>query len=213
MWPFSRKKRKDRSAREAARAGGRTTGRSQGPDARRLDALEHLDPAYVAPEGYAVWDWLKTAPRDYFVEAWPEYDPMGYEDYSKWPRADAPKAARAIRRHVLELILEASAAQYPQEFGAMLRAEKGVIEELVLLPGTVAGDSHAIFQFHMAPIDLDIVGTIHSHPSPIPYPSAADTELFERHGRVHIITGHPFTMSDWNAFDHRSHKIELKILD
>ncbi len=177
------------------------------------DDPSKLPKAYRAPEGPEVWDWLKTAPRGYFVEAWYEEDPEGYEDYAQWPRAEAPKAARAIRRHVLDLILEASRAQYPKEFAGMLRAEAGVIEELMLLPGTVSGDAHAIFQFHMMPVDLSIVGTIHSHPSPIPYPSAADTELFERHGRLHIITGHPFGAEDWRAFDHRSRMVRLQVLE
>ena len=64
-----------------------------------------------------------------------------------------PKKVVAIRRKTLRMILEASKDTYPKEFAAILRAEEGVIEELLLLPGTVSGDVHAIFQLHMLPID------------------------------------------------------------
>jgi proteasome lid subunit RPN8/RPN11 len=174
--------------------------------------LGTLPPEYRAPEGPAVWDWVKRVPGDYFVEGWFEQDPEGYEDYTRWPRGDPVRGAHSIRRHVLDLILEASKAQYPNEFGGMLRAEKGIIEELILTPGTESGATSAIFQFHLLPVDLSIVGTIHSHPSPVPYPSAADTALFERHGRLHIITGYPYGSGDWRAFDHRSHLVPLKVV-
>ncbi|MBW3581869.1 MAG: hypothetical protein KY455_02115, partial [Euryarchaeota archaeon] len=111
------------------------------------DDPSRLPPEYRAPDDDRVWDWIKTAPIDYFVEAWSEMDPEGFEDFRLWPQGQPVKAATKIRRHILELILQASKEQYPNEFGGLLRAEKGVIEELVLLPGTISGDSSAIFQF------------------------------------------------------------------
>lgn len=169
---------------------------------------------YRAPEGPEVWQWLKTAPPDYFVEAWPEYAPEGYEDFSKWPQAEKPpRGVHSITRLVLNTILEAGKAQHPKEFGGMLRMEDGVVTELVLLPGTVSGDSHAIFQMHMLPVDMSIIGTVHTHPSPLPYPSAADTELFERNGRLHIIAAWPYGRDDWRAYDHKSHMVRLKVVE
>ena len=61
-----------------------------------------------------------------------------------------------ITRKCLDLIFESSKSNYPQEFGALLRVdrvEKNTIVEVVLLPGTISGDSHAIFHLHMLPID------------------------------------------------------------
>jgi len=84
------------------------------------------------------------------------------------------KKVYGIRRKTLRMILEASKDTYPKEFAAILRAEEGVIEEILLLPGTVSGDVHAIFQLHMLPIDFSVVGTIHSHPSGSYRPSDAD---------------------------------------
>ena len=113
-----------------------------------------------------------------------------------------PKKVYGIRRKTLRMILEASKDTYPKEFAAILRAEEGVIEELLLLPGTVSGDVHAIFQLHMLPIDFSVVGTIHSHPSGSYNPSDADRQLFSHFGRVHIIVGHPYTERTWRAYDH-----------
>src|SRR3989304_3287373 len=58
----------------------------------------------------------------------------------------------AIRRKTLRMIIGASKDSYPNEFGAILRAEEGVITELLLIPGTIGGKRDAIFQlYHMPP--------------------------------------------------------------
>jgi len=120
-----------------------------------------------------------------------------------------------ITRKCLNLILEASKSNYPKEFGGLLRVDtnfKDTISEIVLLPGTVSGDSHAIFQLHMLPIDFSIIGTVHSHPSPVPRPSDADLHLFEKFGRVHIIVANPFDEFSWKAYDFRGNELQLRII-
>lgn len=133
------------------------------------------------------------------------------------PLFDRSKDARAnihsIRKRTLRMILEASKSSYPEEFGAFLRAEKGVIKELVLLPGTVMGERHAIFKMHMLPIDFTIVGTVHSHPSGVCYPSEADRELFRKYGWIHIIVCAPYDRNSWAVFDIRGEPRELKVID
>jgi proteasome lid subunit RPN8/RPN11 len=118
-----------------------------------------------------------------------------------------------IKHSCLKMILEASKSAYPKEFAALLRAEKDIITELILLPGTISGDSHAIFQFHMLPIDFSIVGTVHSHPSPIADASAADLELFNKRGLVHIIVAYPFNEKSWKAFDGRGREIDIEVVE
>ena len=108
---------------------------------------------------------------------------------------------------------EAAKASFPQEFGCFMRMQKGMLTELVLIPGTIQGDSHAIFQMHMLPVDRTINGSLHSHPSPHPYPSDADFELFEKYGMVHIILGHPFGPDDWRAYDHTGVPTKLEVVD
>ena len=123
-----------------------------------------------------------------------------------------PKKVVAIRRKTLRMILEASKDTYPKEFAAILRAEEGVITELLLLPGTISGDVHAVFQLHMLPIDFSVVGTVHSHPSGNYQPSDADRNLFSHFGRVHIIAGMPYTEATWQAYDHNGVPRELRVV-
>lgn len=117
-----------------------------------------------------------------------------------------------ITKKCLELILECSKSNYPNEFGGLLRIDlqkKDTIIEVVILPGTVSGNSHAIFRMHMLPIDFSIVGTVHSHPSPSASPSDADLHLFSKHGKVHIIVAHPFNDTSWKAYDLNGNEVEL----
>ncbi len=122
------------------------------------------------------------------------------------------KPVRAIRRKVLRMILEASRDMYPREFGAILRAEEGVITEILLVPGTVSGNRHAIFQLHMLPADFTVVGTVHSHPSGNVHPSDEDLALFRKFGGLHIIVGLPYDENSWAAWKHSGEPIQLEVL-
>jgi len=120
-----------------------------------------------------------------------------------------------IKKKCLDLIIESAKSTYPNEFGALLRVDsekKHTIIELVLLPGTISGDSHAIFKLHMLPIDFSIVGTVHSHPSPYARPSDADRHLFGKQGKVHIIVASPFTTSSWRAYDYSGEEVDLEVV-
>ena len=113
------------------------------------------------------------------------------------------------------MIFESAKSSYPNEFGALLRVDdkyKDTITELVLLPGTISGDAHAIFRMHMLPIDFSIVGTVHSHPSLNPFPSDADRALFRKHGKVHIIVAYPYDMSSWKGYDYNGDEIKIEVI-
>jgi proteasome lid subunit RPN8/RPN11 len=121
-----------------------------------------------------------------------------------------------ITQKCLDLIVESSKSNYPQEFGALLRvdlADKDTIIELVLLPGTVSGNSHAIFRLHMLPVDYSVVGTVHSHPSSIARPSSADLDLFNHFGKIHIIVGvSAFNDTNWKAYDYNGNLISVEVI-
>ena len=121
-----------------------------------------------------------------------------------------------ITKKCLYLILESSKSNFPQEFGALLRVDrtdKHTIEEVVLLPGTISGDSHAIFRLHMLPIDYSIVGTVHSHPSSIALPSSADLDLFNHFGRIHLIVGvSAVGETSWRAFNLAGNQIDVNVV-
>ncbi len=123
------------------------------------------------------------------------------------------KRADSIQRETLEMILEASRESYPMEFGAILRAEGGVVSEIMLVPGTVGGESHAIFHLHMLPIDFSVVGTVHSHPGPDARPSPQDLDFFQRLGYVHIITAYPYDERSWRAWGRNGDPYSLKVVD
>ncbi len=123
------------------------------------------------------------------------------------------KRVKAIRRETLEMILEAARESYPMEFGAILRAEEDVVSEILLVPGTIGGQSHAIFQLHMLPIDFSVVGTVHSHPGPDATPSREDLAFFQRVGYLHIIAGYPFDDGSWRAWDRQGQPYDLEVVD
>lgn len=124
------------------------------------------------------------------------------------------KKIRGIERSCIDLIKESAKSIHPREFAGMLSVgdDKSIISEVVLLPGTISGDSHAIFRLYMMPIDYSIVGTVHSHPSPFPIPSEADLNLFEKYGRVHIIIAMPYDDNSWRAYNFRGESIELEVV-
>jgi len=132
-----------------------------------------------------------------------------FDFFSKDMRANV----HSIRKRTLKMILEASNSSYPNEFGAILRAKKGVIHELILLPGTVSGERSALFKLYMLPVDFTVVGTAHSHPSGAIHPSGADLELFQKFGWIHIITGFPFEKDDWACFSADGEPRPLKVVD
>lgn len=122
------------------------------------------------------------------------------------------KPVKAIRKRTLRMILEASKSIYPREFAAMLKADKGVIKELWLIPGTESGETSAIFRMHMMPAEPKVVGTVHSHPSDSYEPSDADLDLFRRFGYCHIIACEPFDMRSWACYDGHGNERELDVL-
>lgn len=117
-----------------------------------------------------------------------------------------------IEREVLEMINQASRQTHPLEFVAAMRAEDGVIYELVLLPGSISSGGSATFPSFNLPIDLSIVGSVHSHPGPFNEPSEADLHLFSSYGSTHIITCMPYDMSSWRCYDRQGRLVELQVV-
>jgi len=122
------------------------------------------------------------------------------------------RRVHAIEEQVLEMVNASARDLDPKEFLCLLREEDGVIVELVLLPGTISGDSHGIINLWMAPIDFSVCGSIHSHPGPSNRPSDADLDFFRRWGGVHIITCRPYDMKSWRAYDSNGREVELELI-
>ncbi|MEM3525882.1 MAG: Mov34/MPN/PAD-1 family protein [Candidatus Jordarchaeaceae archaeon] len=118
-----------------------------------------------------------------------------------------------IRGEVVDGVLEACRNVYPHEFIGLLRAEEGVITEIILPPASVYGKGLAEFRPHMLPFDLSIVGSIHSHPSGSGEPSTQDLNSMFNFGLVHIIVTFPYTSyQDLHVYDKKGKPLELEIV-
>jgi len=105
-----------------------------------------------------------------------------------------------IRQKTLSLLLQIAKESHPNEFVALLRERDGFIDEVNLLPGTIAGEESARMLFDMMPLDTHLAGSAHSHPSGAIRPSNADVNFFPRTGKYHLIIGFPYSGSDWKCF-------------
>ena len=90
--------------------------------------------------------------------------------------------------------------------------DEGVINEMVLLPGTVFGDSHSFLSEWMSPIDFSIAGTAHSHPGYSNEASDEDLSLFANMGGIHFITCQPYDRHSWKAYNSKGEEVELEII-
>jgi len=117
-----------------------------------------------------------------------------------------------IARDTLKFVLEASKSSAPLEFAGMLSAKGDVITDVVLVPGTEAGDESAVMELFMLP-NIPTVGTVHSHPSGDSTPSSIDLELFDKKGGVHIIVAAPYDDSSWRCYNHRGEPVKLEVVD
>jgi hypothetical protein len=63
---------------------------------------------------------------------------------------------RGIRQELLSLLLEMGRNNHPNEFVTLLREREGIIEEMNMLPGTVAGEDSASLLFDMMPLDITL---------------------------------------------------------
>jgi proteasome lid subunit RPN8/RPN11 len=135
-----------------------------------------------------------------------------WNDWEEWSRQTEPHpTVKRLRRSVLDLARAAAASSHPQEFGSMLRVKGDVVEELIVIP-MVQGDAHTILHTNALPVDRSIKGTLHSHPSPHPYPSDADFAFFEKQGTIHLILASPYGPDDWRAYDHAGNPVSLKVV-
>ena len=122
------------------------------------------------------------------------------------------KQIKGIARDTLTFILEVSKSTAPNEFAGLLRADGGVITEVIVLPGTESSEVSAVMHLYMLPT-ISIAGSVHSHPTPNANPSGADLSLFLRTGNCHIIAGFPYNEKSWRCYDASGQKRVLPVLD
>ena len=118
-----------------------------------------------------------------------------------------------IKKETMESIILASNNTYPNEFFSLLGGDRkrGIIDELVVVPATYGRNFTAIKSW-LIPIDSRVMGSVHSHPSPSPYPSMADLRSFTKFGDFHIIAAYPFDLESIAAFDSRGKQQEFIVV-
>lgn len=121
------------------------------------------------------------------------------------------KKIRGIYVELIDAFNDAAKSTYPDEFLCMLREDDGIISEMILVPGTVYGNSHSFMNDWMAPVDFSLVGTVHSHPGYSNEPSDADLQYFANYGGLHVITCMPFDRNSWNAYNSSGERLSLEL--
>lgn len=124
----------------------------------------------------------------------------------------ARKKPHAITSKVLKMMFAAARDTHPREFACFMRADDGVITEILLAPGTISSGRYAVLRHHMLPLDFSVVGSAHSHPTPNAIPSDADLHMFQNTGPVHIIIGFPYNMNSWRAYSRNGEEISLRVI-
>jgi proteasome lid subunit RPN8/RPN11 len=113
-----------------------------------------------------------------------------------------------IKKTLLEDLMESSKKYYPDEFMCFLagNAKTSTVTEVVLLPNT-SGNNFASIQESVIPIDNDIIGSVHSHPTGLAQPSNADKKFFNRYELNLIIS---IKNNHINFFDSKGNLLSVK---
>ena len=100
----------------------------------------------------------------------------------------------------------------PQEFAGLLQADKEIITEVLVIPGTESSRMSALIRLYMLP-NISVVGSVHSHPSANIMPSQQDLIFFSKTGDYNIIVGPPFTEHSWACYNVLGQRRSLPVLD
>ncbi|RLF13000.1 MAG: peptidase [Thermoprotei archaeon] len=115
-------------------------------------------------------------------------------------------------RDLLEGLLQVAKENHPREVFFLLRGstKRGVVsvEEFLLPPTTTFGLGFSSFSLYSMPIDLSIVGTVHSHPSGSARPSIRDMHSFL--GVVMVIVAYPYDMRSVAAYDREGRPVKVE---
>ncbi len=123
------------------------------------------------------------------------------------------KHVSGIAHDALNFILEVSKSTHPHEFAGLLREDKGIITEVLLVPGTTSDETSARMLLDMMPLDLSVVGSVHSHPVHDLRFSEADISMFGAKGYYNIIAAYPYEQNDWVCYNPMGERVNLPVID
>jgi proteasome lid subunit RPN8/RPN11 len=117
--------------------------------------------------------------------------------------------ALKVKNELIEGLLAYSRDTHPKEMILLLRGkvENDVeVEEVIIPPSAIHGQRFSVFQPHMIPFDLSMLGVVHSHPSGVLKPSTYDLNHF--YGRIMMIVAYPYqSVKDVAIFDKQGQKV------
>jgi len=117
----------------------------------------------------------------------------------------------AIKKELLMGILALCRDQHPREILGLLRIENGITTEFILPPGALRSEQSGVFFPNRLGIDPTLEGTVHSHPSGLPLPSAEDLKLFRKY-RFNFIIGFPYNLNGIKCYDANGAEIKFEII-
>lgn len=125
-----------------------------------------------------------------------------------------PTITVSIRSELLEAVFEGAKRLHPRETILLLRGKKSkeliTVSELVIPPFATYGHGFANVPIHRLPMDLSVVGTVHSHPSGRIDPSTTDLNHF--FGAILLIVGFPYeNQSNVAAFNRNGDLLPLQV--
>jgi len=118
-----------------------------------------------------------------------------------------------IARDALAFILEASRSTHPPEFAGLRRSDGRLIAEVLLVPGTTSDEGSARMLLDMMPLDVSVVGSVHSHPVHDLRFSRADLDMFGAKGYYNIIVAYPYTEADWVCYSPTGERVDLPVVE
>jgi len=83
----------------------------------------------------------------------------------------------------------------------------------MLVPGTTSDEGSAHMLLDMMPLDMSIVGSVHSHPVRDLRFSEADIDMFGAKGYYNIIVAYPYTDKDWVCYSPDGEKVSLPVVE
>jgi proteasome lid subunit RPN8/RPN11 len=119
-----------------------------------------------------------------------------------------------LEESVVMDIIDFAKNLHPKEFVAFLEGEfkdnRMTITSLIYHK-FMPTERSAIFRLDY-PTGMNLVGTVHSHPSPNNRPSGADLRLYNKFGGMHMIISHPYSARNIEVYDYKGNSIHVEIL-
>jgi proteasome lid subunit RPN8/RPN11 len=119
-----------------------------------------------------------------------------------------------VKLKVIDSVLTYAFSSHPNESILLLRGkikkDTVEIENVVIPPLSIHGESFSSFPIHMLPLDSTIIGTVHSHPSGFLKPSLED--LLHYYGIIMAIVGYPYQSErDVKMFDREGRELSFLV--